>query len=124
MNLYKLHTDPKQLVHHDEQYKIPRNAWNTVRELIAIKSSYDEIKPYEKYIKNGDMASYFYAYVYKGRWPEGEEAILNGDPRWAWQYAKYVLDGPWPEGEALIRTNDRYSKEYDMLLKKHALRNN
>lgn len=42
--------------------------------------------------------------VIKGRWPEGEAAILR-DPGTSVRYARDIIKGRWPEAEAIIATD-------------------
>jgi hypothetical protein len=54
----------------------------------------------------------------KGRWPEGEEIILQSGKPWViTNYAKNIIKGRWPEGEAAIlklddKERDRWAKDY------------
>ena len=42
--------------------------------------------------------------VIKGRWPEGEAAILR-DPGTSVRYARDIIKGRWPEAEEAIATS-------------------
>lgn len=63
-------------------------------------------------------ATYLYALnELKGRFPEGEQIILNGSAEFACLYAVNVLKTPWPEAEALIMTNIDAVIDYCMKVK-------
>ncbi len=48
-----------------------------------------------------------YCREHKGKWPEGERAILGGELSYIKQYAMWVIRGRWPEGEReLLRRID------------------
>ena len=62
---------------------------------------------------NGDFYwAYFYALnVIKGRWPEGEEFIIE-NPFFAYIYACNVIKGRWPEAEQTIKKDMFWYYEY------------
>ena len=51
--------------------------------------------------KNPRWAFTYASEVVKGRWPEGEQAIIKY-PQWACNYARDVIEGRWPEAEQAI----------------------
>jgi lambda repressor-like predicted transcriptional regulator len=97
MNLYKLHSKPKTLDHHDQAFeKVPELVWQ------KYKGKPAELKKREKVLARDPKTAFYYAaYVLKKPWPAGEAAIAK-DAGWAYEYADYVLKKPFPAGEAAI----------------------
>ena len=97
MELFKLHTNPKSLVHYDTITEThPDFFWEKYWD------KPNELKKREKYIVKYARYSYIYAKDYlDGPFLAGEETIAK-NVNTAYDYAKYVLTGPFPAGEALI----------------------
>jgi hypothetical protein len=139
MNLYKLHSKPETLDHHDVAYeKVPKLVWekyllNTAelkkREKIFAKdprTAYEYarfvlLKPFpagEHAIAKSAEYAFFYAdEVIKEPFPAGEAALAK-DPWYAYQYARYVLREPWPAGEAAIAKDEIDAYYYALLVLK------
>ena len=113
MNLFKYHTDPKQLVGYaDRMQLVPKLALEA-----AIKG--DRSPEVLAAIATSPRVSYFYAKdVIKKPWPTGETAIAQSSDC-SYYYARDVIKGPWPPGETDISQNSQYSYLYarDMIKK-------
>ena len=71
MNLYKFHSNPKQLIGYDVAFEeVPELAWE------KYEYNFEELKKREHLWKQSAYYSCYYAhYVIKGRFPAGEAAI-------------------------------------------------
>ena len=107
MNLYKLHSDPTSLLHHDIAHeKVPAVFWD------KYKDNPEELKKREAAIAKDPQYAYRYAYfVLEKSFPAGEAAIAK-DPYYAYRYASDVLKKPFPAGEAAIAKDPRYARLY------------
>lgn len=107
MELFKLHTNPKSLIHYETITEThPDFFWEKYFE------KPNELKKREKYIAKYARYSYIYAKDYlNGAFPAGEEAISK-ESMFAYYYAKEVLKAPFPAGEEAIAKNLFQSKMY------------
>ena len=107
MELFKLHTNPKSLIHYETITEThPDFFWEKYFE------KPNELKKREKYIAKYARYSYIYAKDYlNGAFPAGEAAIAK-DAEYACYYAKNVLKGPFPKGEAAIAKDARFAYRY------------
>ena len=86
MNLYKFHSDPKSLLHHDIAHeKVPAVVWD------KYKDNPEELKKREAAIAKDPQYAYMYAReVLEKPFPAGEAAIAKG-LYYALRYACDVL---------------------------------
>jgi hypothetical protein len=96
MNLYKLHSQPDQLLGYAQaRTQVPEVAWplaRTPEEKVNLESLWTKDPQY----------AYDYAHeVLYARFPAGEAALAQ-DAAWAYRYARDILKGRFPAGEAAI----------------------
>ena len=114
MNLYRLHSQPDQLLGYAQaSTQVPEIAWAlsgsdgpvtawTIKRKRQLESLWAQ---YPKY-------SYRYARkILEGRFPAGEAVIVQ-DPGYAHYYALYILKRRWPEAEPVIASNSFWASEY------------
>ena len=107
MNLYNLHSNPKELHGFDvAPYKIPELAYELAK-------SNPELRPkLEPAIMKDPRWAYWYTrHVLNRPWPEAESVIMKNST-WALNYAVHVLRRPWPEAEPYIMKDPYWWKEY------------
>ena len=113
MNLYKYHSDPKSLDHHDiAPDVVPDIFWKDLENNGVASQKY--LKTKEAEIAKSAKHSYYYAcYVLQNKpFPLGEPAIAKV-PEYAFNYSQEILqDKPFPMGEKAIATSAGYSYEY------------
>ncbi len=100
MNLYDLHSKPKELHGFDIfPYKLPWLAYELAK-------THPELRPKleSAIMKDPRYAYYYVADIRKRRWPEAEPVIMK-DPGCAHYYAVDVLERRWPEAEPYIKKN-------------------
>ena len=138
MNLYDLHSNPKELHGFDiAPYKMPDFAYELAKKnpdlrlklepvimkdswyaylyaLIILKRPWPEAEPY--IIKNLYHAYLYTLNVLKRPWPEAEPYITK-DPYWAIVYARDILKRRWPEAELYIMKDPYWWKEYKRVFK-------
>jgi len=89
MNIYKLHTNPEQLVHYDEQWKLPENVWNLIN--VMHYEEHKDTSHLAKYIKYLPLRAVIYARdILNGRFLEAEPYILKSPPA-ASAYYRWVI---------------------------------
>ena len=107
MNLYDLHSNPKELHGFNiAPYKIPELAYFLAKRNPAL---IPELEP--AMMKDPCWACIYATNILKRRWLEAEPAIAK-DPQWAYYYAKFVLKRPWPEAEPYIMKDLNFWKNY------------
>lgn len=87
-------------------------------ELIAIREC-DSIEEALKHPSAAYWACWYAENVAKGRWAEGEPAIMKS-PRWAHHYATTVIKGRWVEGEPAIMQDSYLARHYAQYLEEHS----
>ena len=104
MNIYDLHSDPKELFGYD--IAVSRVPDIFMPEVIKKKRRRPDLEPY---IMKDPKWAYSYAInVLKKRWPEAEPTIMK-DARWAYEYARNILnDCRWPEAEPHIQKDPNW----------------
>ena len=107
MNLYKFHSNPKQLIGYDVAFEeVPELAWE------KYEYNFEELKKREHLWKQSAKYAYLYSYYeIKGRWVEGE-SIIATNAAYACRYASDVIKGRFPEGESAILDDQYYSYRY------------
>lgn len=106
MNLYKYHSAPSSLDHHDfATSNILHVAWDTASHNLK------ELKKKEDLWATDAEYAYRYSVAGSKRFKAGEKAILK-DPTYARMYASNVIGGPWPEGEDIIAKDGQQSFWY------------
>jgi len=115
MNLYDLHSNPRELYKHvDAMTKMPgvvyEVLWSQYKNL-----SLAQRNEMERVIAKSAKYSYLYANRVKNeRFPAGEAAIAK-DPWYALRYARYLsqnLEEEFPEGEAAIAKDPWCAVDY------------
>ena len=102
MNLYDLHSNPKELYGFDiAPYKLPWLAYD-----LAMKNSKLRPKLEPAIMKDPEWAYEYALYVLERPWPEAEPVIMK-DPKYAYLYARDVIRRRWPEAEQYIMENSR-----------------
>ena len=104
LDLYKLHSNPEQLLWYNERYENPWTAWPLATE----EGTRDKYK--QVWMQSPIHAAY-YAWHMKKRWPEAE-SIIAQDPWASAKYAYNVVKGRWSKGEPAIITNTGASWYY------------
>jgi len=141
MNLYNLHSNPKELYGFDvAPYKMPELAYelaNTNPELRpklepaimkdpkyayyyvrdVLKRPWPEAEPV--IIKDPTVAADYASDVLKRRWPDAEPYIMK-DPQWAYSYVRSVLKRAWPEAEPYIMKDPIWWNQYKKMFKNGA----
>lgn len=100
MNLYKYHTDAKNLHRHDDADK-------HIASVVMDKYHNDtaELKLRESALAKDPFLAYHYATaILKNRFEAGENAIAT-DPEFSLNYAENILKAPFPKGEKTIASN-------------------
>jgi hypothetical protein len=107
MNLYKLHSNPESLDHHDAAHEqLLHLFWEKYVDTPI------ELKKREQYIAESAEHSYMYAKdILKGPFEVGEEAISKS-ALYSYCYSSIVLKGPFKAGEAAIATSTMFSYLY------------
>lgn len=109
MNLYKFHSDPESLEHHDEAHQmVPK----LIVDHIGIFPK--DLSPAQiRAISKDPEYAYRYAYFRLGRqrWPEAEQHIMK-DPEYARIYAQRIIKGRWPEAEPYIFKDEEAAIDY------------
>lgn len=96
MNLYKYHTDPESLDHHDYAISnILHVAWDIA------KRDKKELAKKEHLWATDPHFAYAYAVATHQRFKAGED-VISKDPEYARMYASNVITGPWSDGEDAI----------------------
>jgi len=111
MNLYKLHSNPEQLIHYDQINNLPFYVWGKLNEVGSREYFQNNREHIENVASKDAELAYNYAKLIGERFPAGEDVILS-DPEYAAGYAGQVLENRWPEAEAIIATKPRYAVQY------------
>lgn len=144
MNLFQLHSNPKQLKGYEYRHLVPEIAYD-----LAINRSYKnggkrspDLEPaiakdvnyawsyWHKFFnytrwpaaepviaKSPDGAVSYALLVFKGRWPEAEPTIAKSAHA-AYRYAHEILHKRWPEGEPAIATDPETAYLYAIVILK------
>lgn len=124
LNLYSYYDKPKELPLYDELYDV---IWALV-ELSNLDDTYEDLEEFddeefkefakETYapvmyiiVRNAKLSAMYAIYEIKGRFPEGEPAIMKS-PEYASRYAMEALHKRWPEAEPIIKTDEGDWKRY------------
>ena len=107
MNLYDLHSNPKELHGFDVvPYKAPDIAYGLAKTNPELRLKL------EPAIMKDPRYAFEYAWMVLERpWPEAEPHIMK-NPMWAYYYAKDVLKHPWSEAEPYIVKNSWFAILY------------
>ena len=96
MNLYKLHSQPDQLLGYAQaSTQVPEVAWKLAR-TDAQKRKLESL-----WAKDAEYAYRYANSILKKRFPAGEAALAQ-DPEYALWYARDILSARFPAGEAAI----------------------
>lgn len=115
MNLYKLHSNPKELKDHDKAHaniptlildKMPKGIHASSRQGREYFKNFEHV-----FIKSPEYATWYAEMVLHIRWPEAEPMIMK-DPEHARYYASRVINGRWKEAEPVIATVARSAAQY------------
>ena len=113
MNIYDLHSNPKELFGYD--IAVSRVPDVFMPEVMKKKKRRPDLEPY--IMKDPESAYYYAKNILEKRWAEAEPHIMQ-NPTWAYAYARNILKKRWPEAEPYIQKDPEWWKEYkDMFLK-------
>jgi len=104
LNIYQLHTDPEQLDHYNERYKLPGEAWNFWIHSLNYKDTTKQEFFWEWVLKDPESA--YLCALWQGIEIPALEKIIKWDAKWARKYATSVMKQRWPEAEEMIMTDD------------------
>jgi hypothetical protein len=114
MNLYKFHSDPEILDHHDDAHQLIPKLF-----MVGRYNDFPEnLSPTQiRAISKDPEYAYKYAFfvLKKRRWPEAEPYIMK-DPEYARMYAQRIIAGRWPEAEPYIFKDEDATIFYNMFL--------
>jgi len=124
MNLYKLHSNPEELI--GDETIVPSVQYRRLSQLVKQRkapglmnkmknrliNTDKEIKQIMDRLKNDPWAAGMIArHILDKPWPEGEPAIAK-HPYLALLYARDILAGPFPAGEPAIASERSYAFDY------------
>jgi len=127
MNLYKLHSKPKVLLHSDKIDEIPQLAWAKLTNSGNIRNRNKYTQALAKsleptFLKDpGITMKYLNNFIFqrkkfnqdtKPQRYKPAEPILLTSPKQALAYAKKYIRGPWPEAEDIIATDAKAAEGY------------
>ena len=107
MNLYKLHTDPGSLNHHDKMMERDPGMM-----LKAYKDRPEKLRKYKKYFLGTPQLAYYFAFYVQERFPDIEKVIATEAPL-SIKYTRTVLKGErFKEAEDVIKRRPRWIRNY------------
>jgi len=117
MQLFKLHNNPTQLVHYQEQpnpNKVPSHIEEALKLSKELQVRVPEWEPF--FLEETEYITDYSLNVVNGRWKEGERTLLNNPDELQLKdvimYALNVIKGKWPEAEKYLLKSPRKSAWY------------